>query len=99
MSKRCSLTGKVFDTSPNDPHPETDAAADAVRQAHDHGQADALQKQGIPALRPADDPGNGDVTHGGKLLPNAQSRAERSFFQCHEPHMIPTANGGIGLYI
>ncbi len=47
------------------------------------------KKQGIPALRPADDPGNGDVTHGGKLLPNAQSRAERSFFQCHEPHMIP----------
>ena len=91
LSKRGRLSKKIFDTLPQKIHAQADAAADAVRQAHDHGQADTLQKQGIPALRPADDPGNGDVTHGGKLLPNAQSRAERSFFQCHEPHMIPAS--------
>ena len=43
MSKRCGLTGKVFDTSPDDPHSETDTATDAIRQMHDHGQKDDLQ--------------------------------------------------------
>lgn len=42
MSKRHSLTGKVFDTSPDDPQSKADAAADAIRKPHDLGQAYAL---------------------------------------------------------
>ncbi len=42
MSKRHSLTGKVFDTSPDDPQSKADAAADAVRKPHDLEQAYAL---------------------------------------------------------
>ena len=51
------------------------------------------KNRGSPLSAPPTIPVMEIVTHGGKLLSNAQSRAERSFFQCHEPHMIqrPTA--------
>ena len=47
MSKRHSLTGKVFDTSPDDPQSKADAAADAVRKPHDLGHDPGIRSAGI----------------------------------------------------